>query len=199
MAKLVSVIALLVIASTAQAEAIEASFTSEPTFELPGYTTYQVTLTTDSGDLTGFDLTLTGHGEVLNQITHDLFPSTIFKDANFLFSFIEADYRQDTQFKFNDDEILLGTSSENTSHISANFALDGGINSPLAAPSINVLQVCMPNGSYASLTGKVTVGLEDVQLPAPFVVPEPASLALLAAGGLAILRRRSTQVLRRRR
>ncbi len=189
MKKIVSIIAVLAIATAAQAAVVFTHDGGTPTVDLPGYTTYQVSITTDTGNITGFELTLTGNGDVLNQI-NPAGNASIFQDSNGFFGFVGADVSQDTQFNFMLADVTLVSSSESAGSLTGIFALAGGTGSPLAAPSINVMQVCMPNGSYGYLTGKVTVGIEEVALTPPWPVPEPASLALLAVGGVSILARR---------
>ncbi len=187
MKKVVSIIAVLAIATAAQA-AVVGSYTSAPTAGLlTTHTTYEITLTADSGDLTGFEVSLTA--DAANQINPA--GASIFEDSNAFFVFVGALEPQDTQFNLLLSEISHVSSSEGTSGVvlAGAFALAGGTGSPDAAPAINIITLCMPNGSSAVLSGKVTVGFDEVVF-ADLAIPEPASLALLGMGGISMLIRR---------
>ena len=194
MKQVVSVIAVLAIATAAQA-AVVGSYTSSPTTDLPGYTTYAISLTSDYDDLSGFEVSLTA--DAANQVYSGL---TIFEDNNAFFESFGALEEQDTQFNFLSTEVSLSYASEGTGPgvvLAGTFTLGGPIWPP-APYGFNLITLCMPTGNTAVLSGMVALGLTEEAF-ADLVIPEPATLALLAAGGLAMLRRRSRQALRRRR
>ncbi len=194
MKKVVMIIAVLAIATAAQAAVVATHDGGTQTVtvgggpDMSGYTTYQVTLTTDTGDLTGFEVVLTA--DAASQV-NPLGNASIFEDANGFFGFVDYDESADTQFNFVLNDVTLVSSSEATSGtvLAGTFALAGGTGSPLAAASINVLDVCLPTGNTAVLSGKVTVGLTEV-IFSDFTIPEPASLALMGMGGISMLIRR---------
>ncbi len=196
MKKVLSIIAVIAIATAAQAEVV-ASFTSAPTVGLAGFTTYQVTFTTDTDYIAGFELSVTPDaGYELNQVNPESL-ATIFNDANGSFSGVGADVSQDTQINFSssDVNIIPSFTYESVTELSAVFAWAGGTNDARMAASVNVLQICMADGDTATVSGIVGtsplggINPSEVSFDS-FVVPEPASATLLAIGSLGLIRRR---------
>ncbi len=190
MLKTTAVIAMIAMVSVSAAQAtVTGSYTSAPTVGLADHTTYEITLTSDTGNLTGFEVEVTA--DVANQVTSG--GDSIFEDSNSFIFFIFGNevWRQDTQFHFMSTDLTIVSASEGTSGVvlAGAFALAGGTGSPLAAPSINILQICMPDGNTATVSGRVTVGVDEADF-ADIVIPEPTTISLLAIGGFAMLRRR---------
>ena len=188
MRKVVSIIAVLALASVAQAT-ITHSVSSAPTVGLAGYTTYTVTMTTDVGVITGMDSSV--DGPAINHVNPAGFP-TGYMNYNAFFGAV--DVSQDSQFLFMtgtaDGQVASGRELEGPTQLSCAFAFMGGAGSSLAGPSLEMLQVCMPDAAGpATASGLMLIDGVEEQF-APFEIPEPASLALLGMGGLGVLLRR---------
>ncbi len=192
---IVSVAVVLGLSIAAQA-AITASVTSQATTGLSGYTTYSVTLTTDTDLLASFDISFNGS---MNQVS----PSgneTIFLPENpsiYIASTVDLILERDSHFLFRESQLtVVGSSSESGTSLAATFAFPAGTNDPMMASSINIAQIVIADGNTVEITGVVAVapfgGSSPVDVTlSSFTIPEPASISLLAIGGLALLRRRS--------
>ena len=132
---------------------------------------------------------------------------TVFMDNNGLFQYdpatfldLDSQYLFETNLKDPVNGVLVATNSEDTTHLAAGFAMVGARANTNAGPSVDLAQVCVPVGTTLTVAGNI---LGDVliwdatpELPLPGTVkylihiPEPATLALLALGGLVMARRR---------
>ncbi len=175
---IVSVAIILGLSIAAQA-AVTTSFTSSPTPNpFSGYTTYDVTLTSDTGNLTGFEVSfngamLQGPSPTYGVFLPDTPPSPLF----------------DSCFLFTESQLAVGSSSESGTSLIAVFAFSGGLGDPNVAASINIAQIIIADGYTVEMSGNVTVGTTEVSF-ANTTIPEPATISLLAIGGIAMLRRK---------
>ncbi len=173
--------------SVAAQAAVTTSFTSSPTVDLAGYTTYIVTLTSDTGDLTGFEVSFDGPMNQMNLFdlstifipdiqTTQFAPHPIFDwDSHFLF--------------YESDLIVVPGASESPTHLAAIFAFTGASALIYTGPSVEIAQIIIADGNTVEMTGEVSVGVTIVAF-ADFTIPEPATISLLAIGGIAMLRRK---------
>ncbi len=179
-------VAIVVCISVAAQAAITTSFTSSPTVGLAGYTTYEVNLTSDSGDMYGFEISFDGP---MNQINPLGTPSIFRPDLLFFDTFPELDW--DSHFLFYESElIVVPGASESPTHLYGTFAFTGASVQVYLGPSVSIAQLVIADGNTVEMTGAVTVGITEVDF-AEFTIPEPATISLLAIGGIAMLRRRS--------
>ncbi len=180
---IVSVAVVLGLSIAAQA-AVTASFTSSPTpSPFSGYTTYIVNLTSDSGDMFGFDIDFDG------SMIQGTFPYGVFLPV------APSNPLLDSCFLFTESGLNVAVSSESGTSLTAAFAFDAMVHIPI--PTVAIAQLVIADGNTVSMTGSVMIGIDEVDF-AEFTIPEPATISLLAIGGIALLRRRSAQVLRRR-
>jgi len=174
------------------------SASAVPTASQSGYWTYVITLMSDNDDyIVGWEGSITG-SEIHQQ---NPFGSTvtIFRDNNHLFEFDPAtNLDADSQYMFQTSAVdslngvVVGSSGESSTDLSAAFALIGGRSNPHAGTVVDLAQVCVPEGGSLLLTGVALLRTPANVLydQAPTPTPEPACLAVLALGGVAILRRR---------
>ncbi len=184
MKKVVTILAVLVIATASQAAVTALHDGGTPTGGLPGFTTYIVTLNS-SADMTAFALSLDADpGSALNQLEAGGPGTTMFTNFNFIF----PNPDQDTQFMLGSGDVINGSpATEDLVSLTGDFAFPNG--SGFIASSINLIQVCMADGDVSVLTGTVVdANLESSAIN--LVIPEPASLALLSMGGISMLIRR---------
>lgn len=193
MKKVVSIIAVLAIATAAQA-AVVASFTSATSSGPAGFTTYEVWLTSDSGTLNGFELSVDADsGSALRQDNPFGSTVTIFTDNNAVIVGMGGAVDRDSQFNYASGDVLAITTSliESTTQLAGTFAWAGGTGDSNAALAVNILHISMLDGDSAVLSGKVTVGSGPTEVIfSNLTIPEPASMALLGMGGISMLIRR---------
>lgn len=195
---------VLMVCTVAQATVIITT-PSVPTPGLPGFQTVTVTMTMENGDyIVGYDGTFIGP---MNQV-NPFMMATIFKDNNTMFPFWPAPpgtpVLQDSQFLFKTttadpvNGVLTVGSAEGLALLDANFAMKGGRANPSAGPTVAIAQLVVPAGLPPSAVIGYIVPQDSWILARPavgdlykeLVIPEPATLSLLALGAAVLLRRR---------
>ena len=189
---LLLVLALILTFSPAANAAVTASVAGVPSSD-PNFVTWTVTFNSDNTEyITGWDGSITG--SALNQVNAGL---TVFKDINSLLPAPDLD----SQYLFytsgapghSADGVAVGGSSESSTDLTAGFAMVNGYSNPNAGTSVPMAQLCLPVGGEAAGAGTViTRDAQDVQYnyAIDFLVPEPATLAMLGLGSLLVARRR---------
>ena len=197
MRRLLAVCVVLVLAGAANAS-VWVTWSGGPSPSDPNnYSTYVMTLTSSAGDyIVGWDGSVTG---TLSQ-QYPFGNATIFMDNNNLFWFdpnkaldLDSQYLFDTNVKDPLNGVLVGASYEDTTELTAGFAMVGGRSNPNAGPVVDLAQLCVPVGMEPDLYWAGWVLLrdsQDVQRQYWVEGPEPATLALLSVGSLIVLRRR---------
>ena len=195
---------VLLVCTVAQATVIVTA-ASVPTPGLPGFQTVTVSMAMANGDwVVGYDGAFVGP---MNQV-NPFMMATIFQDNNTMFPFWPmppgTPVLQDSQFLFKTttadpiNGVLTVGSAEGPALLDANFAMKGGRNNPKAGPVVAIAQLVVPVGmppaaivQYIEPTDSWILARGTVsELYKELVIPEPATLSLLALGAAALLRRR---------
>lgn len=166
---------------------------------LPGYTAHILRLNAGAEQkVIAISLTFAGpmhQAEMLDLVT-GLPGPVIMSTATFQATGADEALRSDSHFLFNPQSGHLSLSdgvSETDGTMFAGFLFIGGYANPIATRAPDVAQIVLADGQTASFDGYVILSdphVSVVRHELSGVVPEPATLALLACGGLAALRRR---------
>ena len=181
---LVMTIAVLLAVSFAQATVIAVHDGGNPTVGLPGYTSYIVSLVSDTADApAGYDSTMDpGHGfnGPMNQIPFGPAGTPTLTFADYVAT------EQDSHFLLYDADITASVApSETSTFLGGGFALIVQTVNPLP-----LALIVIADGEEVRLTGGAGDASAGELFPLDLLIPEPLTLTLLGVGGLALIRRR---------
>ena len=182
---------MLMIAAATNGEVVMTAI-GVPTTDMPGFTTWTVNATSDTGPINGIDVTFNG---AMNQVNPFGGMSTIWQDSNQIFDNIPENVSQDSQFLYKSSEVFLLPSE-----MKEGDNLLAGVFTHIAshtggAMSVDFAQIVAPNGSTISFdaqfdesnlsntaisyvgewltSGLITNTASQFESPAPVVDPCP--------------------------
>jgi hypothetical protein len=137
---------MLMIAASTNGEVVMTAI-GVPTTNMPGFTTWTVNATSDTGPINGIDVTFNG---AMNQVNPFGGMSTIWQDSNQSFDNIPENVLQDSQFLYKSSEVFpLSSEMKEGDNLLAgvftNIASHTG-----GATSVDFAQIVVPNGSEIS-------------------------------------------------
>lgn len=190
----VALVSLTFIAQSRAAIIFTGGTGGTPTVGLPGFRTYNLTATTDVGQIQGFDFASQaayGFFGVMNQVNPFGLP-TVFNDNNAAIPAVGGDASQDSQFTFKSSDLTIpaGFASESGSQLRAVFAASA----PLGT-SVPFAQIVIPEDAagYVTFTGQIQIAngaaITDnlVSGFVTFLFPEPSGILLLSLAGLGLI------------
>ena len=183
---------MLMIAASTNGEVVMTAI-GVPTTDMPGFTTWTVNATSDTGPINGIDVTFNG---AMNQVNPFGGMSTIWQDSNQSFDNIPENVLQDSQFLYKSSEVF-----PLPSEMKEGDNLLAGVFTSIAshtggAMSVDFAQIVVPNGSEISFdaqfddrssaaisyvgewltSGLITNMAPQFESPVPVVDPYPPAL-----------------------